>query len=213
MHALITSLVAFAFGFVGSMPLTGPVAVIVVSRSVQKHFGLAVRISLGAALAESLYAGIAFWGFATFLARHPLILPITHGVSAVVLGAIGIYFARWRVPEQGEQAEKPHHFKGFLLGFTVSALNPTLLATWSAAVAVLYSRQLITFSGLLAIPFGLAAGAGVAGWELLLIELVRRYNARFPRRALTWVVRGMGIMLIAVAVYAAVDFIRALMRR
>jgi threonine/homoserine/homoserine lactone efflux protein len=209
MHALLTSLVAFGFGFIGSVPLTGPVAILVVARSVQRQFGAAVRIGLGAAVAEALYAGIAFWGFATFLTRHPLILPLSHGVSAAVLTAVGLYFLRWGPGPDGEP-ERPRRLSGFLLGFTVSALNPTLLATWSAATAVLYSRQLVTFSGLLAVPFGLAAGAGVACWELVLIGLLERFRDRFPRRALTWGVRGMGVLLLGVAVLAALDLVRAL---
>lgn len=207
MKTFLTALVAFAFGFIGSMPLTGPVAVMVFSASVQKRYGAALRVGLGAALAEGVYAGIAFWGFATFLANRPAILPISHAVSAVVLAALGVYFARWRPTAKKERHGREHHVKGLLLGFTVSALNPTLLATWSAAVAFLYSRQLVTFSMLLAIPFGLAAGAGVAVWELLLVGLLRRYEDRFPRSALTWVVRAMGLLLIAGALVAAKDFV------
>ena len=209
MHALITSLVAFAFGFIGSMPLTGPVAVLIVSRSIQLQFASAIRIGLGAAVAEALYAGVAFWGFATFLTRHPLILPISHGVSAVVLTAVGIYFLRWKPAEDGEGKHRSMS-SSFLLGFTISAMNPTLLGTWSAATAVLYSRQLVTFTGLLAVPFGLSAGGGVACWEVLLVALVKHFKDRFPRKALTWVVRGMGLLLIAVALWSGVDLVREL---
>jgi len=211
MHGLIASLVAFAFGFIGSMPLTGPVAVLVVSRAAQRQFGLALRIGMGAALAEAVYAAVAFWGFATFLARHEGILTATHAVSAVVLGSIGVYFTRWK-PDGKDALEKKHRTKGFLLGFSVSMLNPTLLATWSAAVAVLYSRQLITFSVPLAVPFGLAAGAGVAGWEVVMVALLRRASNKLPEKTLRWIVRGMGVLLIVVGVIAAVDFARAMMK-
>ncbi|MGZ3459448.1 MAG: LysE family transporter [Archangium sp.] len=211
MSVLIAAAVAFAFGFIGSMPLTGPVAVMVFSMSVQRHFGVAVRIGLGAALAEAIYAGVAFWGFATFLANRPLILPLSHGVSAIVLAALGAYFMRWKPEMQTQSGSGPNrHLKGLLLGFTVSALNPTLLATWSAAVAFLYSRQLVSFSGLLALPFGAAAGAGVSAWELMMVWLLRRYQRHLPRSALTWVVHAMGLLLIAGAVIAGRDFLRAM---
>ena len=208
MNTLLTSLVALAFGFIGSMPLTGPVAVMVFSASVQKQYGVALRIGLGAALAEALYAAVAFWGFTRFLAHHPRILPLTHAVSAVVLAVLGVYFTRWK-PREGEaKPGRQRKLKGFLLGFSVSVLNPTLLATWSVAVAFLYSRRLGTFSPVGALPFGLAAGAGVAGWEVLMVWLLRRYGQRFPRRALTWAVRGMGLLLIIIALVTGVDFVR-----
>ncbi|QRN96800.1 LysE family transporter [Archangium violaceum] len=203
---------AFAFGFIGSMPLTGPIAVMVFSLGVRKRYGVAVRVGLGAAAAEALYATVAFWGFTTFLADRPIILPISHGVSTLVLAVLGVYFLRWRPEAEEEEpsGRRAWHVTGFLLGFTLSALNPTLLATWSAAVAFLYSRQLLTFSEVLALPFGAAAGAGVACWELLFVWLLRRYENQLPRSALTWVVRGMGLLLIAAAFLAGRDLVREL---
>jgi hypothetical protein len=130
-------------------------------------------------------------------------------VSAIVLAALGAYFLRWK-PETQTQSGPNRHLRGLLLGFTVSALNPTLLATWSVAVAFLYSRQLVSFSGLLALPFGAAAGAGVSAWELMMVWLLRRYQRHLPRSALTWVVHGMGLLLIAGAVISGRDFLRAM---
>ncbi|PTL83648.1 LysE family translocator [Vitiosangium sp. GDMCC 1.1324] len=209
MSTLITCIVAFAFGFIGSIPLTGPIAVMVLSSCVQKRFGAAVRLGMGAALAEALYAGVAFWGFSTFLANRPAILPISHGLSVIVLTLLGVYFVRWQ-PEPEVNSGEDRPVTGFLLGFTVSALNPTLLGTWSAAVASLYARQLFAFSPVLAIPFGIAAGAGVACWELLLVWLLRRYESHLPRSAMTWVVHGLGLLLIAGAVIAGRDLVREL---
>lgn len=209
MSILITCLVAFGFGFVGSLPLTGPIAVMVLSASVQKHFGAALRIGLGAAVAESLYATVAFWGFSTFLANRPAILPISHGLSVGVLLLLGVYFFRWK-PEEDVHEGPARRLSGFLLGFTVSALNPTLLATWSAAVAFLYARQLFTFSAVLALPFGVAAGAGVACWEMLFVWLLKRYESHLPRSAMTRVVRIMGLLLIAGSVLVGRDLARAL---
>ncbi|QRK13331.1 LysE family transporter [Archangium violaceum] len=209
MSTLITCLVAFGFGFIGSIPLTGPIAVMVLSLCVQKRFGAALRVGLGAALAEALYAAVAFWGFTTFLANRPAILPLSHALSALVLTLLGVYFIRWK-PVDEVKPEEGRSVMGFLLGFSISALNPTLLATWSAAVAALYARQLFDFSAVLALPFGAAAGAGVACWELLLVWLLRRYESRLPRSALTWVVQGMGLLLIAGAVLAGRDLVREL---
>ncbi|AKT40255.1 LysE family translocator [Chondromyces crocatus] len=212
MNILTITLVAFAFGFIGSIPLTGPVAAMVLSACVQKQYGLAVRIGLGAAVAEAFYATAAFWGFSRFLADNPLVLSLSHGLSAVVLGVLGLYFMRW-TPSETAQPGEEKHLRGFVLGFSVSILNPTLLATWSTAVAYLYSRQIVPFTELEAIPFGLAAAAGVAAWEVLLVALLRRYEARFPRRALAWLIRGMGLLLLVMAVTAGVDFVRAMQQR
>ncbi|PTL75299.1 hypothetical protein DAT35_55680 [Vitiosangium sp. GDMCC 1.1324] len=211
MNTLITALVAFTFGFIGSMPLAGPIAVLVFSTSAQKQYGTALRIGLGAALAVAIYASVAFWGFSTFLANRPAVLPVSHGLSALVLTVLGVHFARWK-PRDEQQPARGHnpHLQGFLLGFTIAALNPTLLATWSTAVAFLYSQQLVAFSGLLALPFGAAAGAGVASWELVFVGLLRRYQSRFSRQALAWMVRGMGVLLLVGGVITGIELVREL---
>ncbi len=100
-------LIALAFGYLGSMPLTGPIAVMEVSRAARRQFSEALRIGLGAALAEAMYAGVAFLGYTTLLARHPMLLPVSHGVTAVVLTVLGIRFAVWKpTKDKGEREHK-----------------------------------------------------------------------------------------------------------
>ncbi|ATB30088.1 LysE family translocator [Melittangium boletus] len=213
MNLLLTALIAFAFGFIGSMPLTGPVAVMVFSESLLKRYDVALRVGLGAALAESFYAAMAFWGFTHFFAEHPLVLPVSKALSAILLMVLGVYFARWSPEvEDVKPSGDGEGMKGFLVGFSVSAFNPTLLATWSAAVAFLYARQFVTFTPLGALPFGAAAGLGVGCWEASMVGLLRRFEHRFPRRAMTWVVRGMGVLLLAGAVLSGMDFVQTFRR-
>jgi|SRR5580658_71294 threonine/homoserine/homoserine lactone efflux protein len=197
---------ALVFGFVGSMPLAGPIAVLVISRATQRRFGEALRIGLGAALAEGLYAGFSFWGFTTFLGRHAIVVPISHGVTAAVLAALGIRFMFWKADTDHKE---PKSDAGTLFfGFSISAINPTLLLTWSAAVAFLASYGLKGASPLYAAPFGLSAGAGIAGWFALLVALLRRYQGKVPEKALTWTVRGLGSVLALLGVGSGVRLVK-----
>lgn len=225
MAVLVISIIAFAFGFVGSMPLAGPIAVLVVSNSFEGRHSAALRLAFGAALAEAIYAFVAFFSFTTLLARYPIVVPLSHAVTAIVLLIVGVYFVRWRdrsakglakdgEKKNGEFADAPGASKkenksaSFFLGFSVCALNPTLLVTWSAATAVLYSKGVAHLTSVMAIAFGLAAGLGVATWQVVLVALIRRYQSHFPRKALTWIVRGMGLLLVAIAVWSAIDLVR-----
>jgi threonine/homoserine/homoserine lactone efflux protein len=199
---------AIAFGFVGSMPLAGPIAILAVSRATQKKYGDAARIGVGAAAAEGIYAGLAFWGYTTFLARHAIVVPISHGATAIVLVAVGIRFMVW-TPAQGTK-ESANHAGTTLLGFSVSAINPTLLLTWSAAVAFLYSKGLTEPPALYAVPFGLSAAAGIGAWFLALSALLKRYGGKLPAVALTWTVRGMGLLLAVLGSWSGVQLARFL---
>jgi threonine/homoserine/homoserine lactone efflux protein len=199
---------AAAFGFVGSMPLAGPIAILAVSRATQKKYGEGLRIGLGAAVAEGLYAGIAFWCYTKLLARQAVVVPISHGATALVLVAVGIRFALWK-PSQG--ASEPENKAGTaLLGFTISAINPTLLLTWSAAVAFLYSKGLKEPPAWFAIPFCLSAAAGIGGWFGALMALLKRYGGKLPTGALTWTVRGMGLVLVGLGLWSGVQLVRFL---
>src|SRR5436305_1146067 len=128
MRVLAACLVAFAFGFLGSIPLAGPIAVLMLARAAQRRFGEAFRVGVGAAMAEGTYAGVAFWGFNTFLTRNRLVEPISHAAATLVLSGLGVAFMFWKPREKKDRRENAAGT--VLLGFSVSALNPTLIITW-----------------------------------------------------------------------------------
>ena len=206
MSFVAVSLVALVFSFVGSLPLAGPIALLVVSNGVKGRHREALRIALGAALAEGVYAFLAFWGFATFLTRYRLVLPISHAVTATILLGLGARFVFFRVKEEDLLKEAgPARPARFWVGFSISALNPTLLATWGAVTTFLYSKQIVRFAPILAVPFGLFTAAGIALWGLMIVSLLRRFRHRLPSAALTWTVRVMGVVLIAVSAWSWVQ--------
>jgi threonine/homoserine/homoserine lactone efflux protein len=209
MRLLVVCAVAFAFGFIGSIPLAGPISVMVVSRAAQKKFGEALQLGLGAALAEAVYAGLALWGFTTLLARHPAVVPVSHGVTAVVLSVLGVRFALWKPKSRRDRHER--RAGTWVVGFTVSALNPTLLLTWGAAAAFIFSKGLATgldaSSWPTALLFGLSAGAGVAAWFVVLVAVLRRLRGKLPDRVLTWTIRVLGVALLGLGAWSAVQLV------
>jgi threonine/homoserine/homoserine lactone efflux protein len=186
-------IIAFALGFVGSMPLAGPIAILVLSRAASRRFGEAVRIGLGAAAAEGIYAGFAFWGFTSLFARHPLFVPVSHGVTAMVLVALGIRFMVWSPRE--EVTSGSSRAGTALLGFSISAFNPTLLVTWGAVVAFFYSNSRARASALASILFGSCAAIGVGSWFVVLVAVLRKYEGKLPHAVLTWTIRLLGLAL------------------
>jgi len=208
MKLIAICVVALVFGFVGSMPLAGPIAIMAVARASRGKYSEALRIGLGAAVAEGLYAGVAFWGFTTFLASHAIVVPLSHAVTAVVLAAIGVRFAFWKPTEEKDTRENKAGTA--LLGFSVSAINPTLFLTWSAAVTALYSRGLKEASPAYAVPFGLCAAAGIAAWFVTLAALFKEYGGKLPRAAITWVIRAMGLVLVVLGLMSAVKLAHSL---
>jgi threonine/homoserine/homoserine lactone efflux protein len=205
--ALAICAVALAVAFLGSMPLAGPISVMTLSRAASGRFGEAFRIGLGAAVAEGIYAGLAFWGFATILPQHRLVAPISQGATSILLVVLGARFVFWQPPT--ERADPRESKAGTLfLGFSISALNPTLLVTWTAVVAFLYSRGVERHSGIFAIPFGGCVAVGVAAWFVCLVKILRVFKNKLPFRAFRWVIRAMGVALVALGIVAGVPFVK-----
>lgn len=206
MHLVAVCIIALSFGFFGSMPLAGPIAVMVFSRASHRRYEEALHIGLGAAVAEGIYAGVAFWSFTSLLANHPLVVPVSRGVTAVVLSALGVRFAVWKQHAARDKYERRAGTS--LVGFSLSAINPTLLITWSAAVAFLYSKGLGVSSTLAAIPFGVSAGVGIGAWFAILVAVLRKFEGKLPVAVLTWTIRALGVGLVGLGVWSGVQLVQ-----
>jgi threonine/homoserine/homoserine lactone efflux protein len=206
---LIAAIIGFCFGFFGSIPIAGPIAALVLQRGLVGKFRAGALIGAGAAVAEAGYAFMAFWGFSTFLVKYPIVEPISRLLAALILLGLGVSFARYVAPHEKkeEQPRKDSDFKSVSLGFTITALNPTLIATWTAATTTLYSSDLIVFEPSSAPLFALGSLIGIGGWFSLLTYLLRRYRERFREETLTMVVRAVGWLIAALGLWFGYRFV------
>jgi threonine/homoserine/homoserine lactone efflux protein len=211
MSAAVICAAAIVIAFLGSMPLAGPVAILTLSRAASGRFQEALRIGLGAAAAEGIYAGFAYWGFATFLPHHRLVAPISEGATSVLLVVLGTRFVFWHPPPDEKKDPGETKTGTALLGFSISALNPTLLVSWTTVVAFLSSRGTERHSVLLALPFGASAGVGVATWFACLVKLLQRLENKLPVKAFRWTIRTMGVALVVIGVGTGARLVRWMM--
>src|SRR5437667_10249636 len=93
-HVLFALLVGAVMGFLGSMPIAGPVAVLVLERGLIRRGREGLGVAMGASAAESIYAFLAFWGLGSALQAWPRLLPASRLVGAGVMITLGIYLAR-----------------------------------------------------------------------------------------------------------------------
>ena len=194
---LVISIAGFILGFFGSIPVAGPISVLVLALGLKSGFRKALAVAAGGALAEGFYAFLAFWGFSSFLARYADALNASRGITAVILFVIGFYLIRRRPPvEASISATRNDTRNGFLLGFTVSILNPTLILTWMAASNAVFSTHLVSFHAFEAFPFALGVIVGIVGWFSLLLGFVARYRYRFHPEFLDRVINLMGWLVI-----------------
>ncbi len=210
---LATALLGFVFGFFGSVPLAGPIAFLVLGRGLARRYRGGAFLGLGAALAEGIYACLAWFGLSTWLDGHPEIVTGARIAAVILLAGLGIVFLRAPAPASAEPAPgegDDRALPSLALGFTLTALNPTLIGTWTAATTVLFSTGLVPFAPRLAPVFAVAVAAGVAAWFAALMALLRRFGRAFRPETVRLLTRAMGLGVLALAAVFAFALFRAL---
>jgi threonine/homoserine/homoserine lactone efflux protein len=206
---LLAAAIGVLFGFVGSIPVAGPIAVLVLARGLALRFRSGIFIAAGGAIAESVYAFLAFWGFGALLGEYPWVEPISRGAGAVVLLVLGFIFSRPRgeMPVAVAEPKTSTGFRSAMLGFSITAMNPTLIASWAAAVTVLHGGAVAEHSMGASVAFAGGALVGIVGWFAIMLGLIHRFRNRFKPTILNSVRRLMGFALIGFGLWFAVRFV------
>jgi threonine/homoserine/homoserine lactone efflux protein len=187
--------IGLLFGFFGSMPLAGPVALLVFSRCLDGRSREALAVGIGSALAEGGFACLTFWGIASLVAEHEVMLSICRGIGAVILLSLGV--ACFRKRAQAVKAESPPSDRGsVVLGFLLTALNPTLVATWAAATTTLFSLDIVSAHPSHALLFAAGVVAGDVLWYMLLVLLADKWQRGLGERTVHLALKACGVLLL-----------------
>jgi threonine/homoserine/homoserine lactone efflux protein len=205
---MIAELVAgLVLGYVGSIPAAGPLALLIVASGLERDIPRGARLAVGGATAEGLYALLAFWGVGEALPRHPLLIHAARGIGAVLLGLLGAALVRRKQAWGAAHRAAPRHGAA-LLGFSLVALNPAFLVTWTGFAALLASTALLSPGPVLAPAVALGAFLGVAGWFATLLALVGRRSAQVSPRVGIALLRICGGALLLMGAWLAIDTLR-----
>jgi threonine/homoserine/homoserine lactone efflux protein len=169
-----------AMGFIGSMPIAGPVAVLVLERGLVRRGREGLGIALGAAAGESVYAFFASWGVGAVIGAHPGVVPASRLFGAAVLVALGVYLGtrpQRPPPEPAAQSAQPgQKRRGFVLGASLTLLNPTIIASWTVVVTAAHGAGLLEPGLWPAVAFAGGVGLGIVAWFAVLLRLLKRFE-------------------------------------
>ena len=183
-------------GFFGSVPLAGPVALLVVTRGLSGDFKEAKHIAVGAAIAEGLLAGWVFAGLGLLYSQLPQLEGLVEWLGAFALIAIGLWFLVRGVAQKAPEKDSSDETSvGFVLGVGLVLGNPGMIGTWGGALAALEGTGIVQVSSVGGIGFGLGVFLGVLGWFLLMLRLIRSYGSELNPTVLNLAVRGIGLAL------------------
>lgn len=200
MLVLAVIALGLVLGILSSLAPLGPVTVLVLRRALMKDYRGAMAIGLGRILPEVAYSAFATFGMAALLEEVPTVKTVMEALGAFILILVGIAFAIAR-HEKDDGTEPKSSGSGFGAGFMLSALNPTLIVSWSAIVAVTISLSGVEPTLTHKVLFPLCIGAGIALGYLALVWTVRRWGHRLEERAVAILLRTIGVVLIALGIY------------
>jgi threonine/homoserine/homoserine lactone efflux protein len=197
---IVALVIGFVFAFFGSIPIAGPIAVIVLSKGLEHRNRAGLFIAMGAAVAEAIYAFLAFWGFSAVLSRFPKLIPATRLVGCLILIGLGIYLAV-RTPKSKEAQQQKDRkgvvgVRNILLGFSMTIVNPTLLVTWTAAVGAAHSTGILELQPRNAFPFSTAVCAGIIAWFALMLAMMAKFHDKMKHEKMQKVIKVIGAILI-----------------
>jgi threonine/homoserine/homoserine lactone efflux protein len=200
--------IGFALALVGSMPMSGPVAVLFMARVLKAETTAAFLIALGGALVEALYALAIALSLPRLVDRAATVRLGSLALGSLVVFGLGLTLLIRPDAVQRSAGAEPQ--RGFFRGALSSLLNPTLIATWTVAVGALYANGLLEPKTSSAIAFAVGVALGSVAWFSVVLAVMTVFRDRVTPARQRKTLRAMGVLLLLSGVYLAVRFVNEL---
>jgi threonine/homoserine/homoserine lactone efflux protein len=201
---LVAFFIGLVLGFFASVPLAGPTAGVVVSRSLDNQARAGLFVAVGSAVGESFYSFLAFLGVTAVMSRFPFMILASRLLGSMVVVGVGVYFVLRRTDKAPERHHDAEGARNFLLGFTMAIVNPTLLVSWAAAVSIAHATGLLRVNALDAFAFAGGVAVGIVSWFATLLRLMERFRSRIGPTTMDRLIKWMGAVLIVCGIGLAV---------
>jgi threonine/homoserine/homoserine lactone efflux protein len=193
------------FGFFGAIPVAGPVSAMIVKWGLQQREADGRLLAAGAALAESIYVVLAALGYATLLKSFPVVDTFARALASLILTGIGLYFvtkaASIGTSPDSAPVEREKNKGPFGIGFLISILNPTLMVTWTTALAWIHGWRMIDLGLPESIALAAGSGVGIVLWFTLMLRWLSRSGKTVTESTLIRLIQGTGWVLVALGLH------------
>lgn len=195
----IDILKGFAVGMCASAPI-GPIAILVVQKSLSKGHKAGFVSGLGASVVDTLYASIAIFALAfaqKFIDEHQNMILLAGGAVLIAVGISMAFSNPFRkLKADGESSVSPKDFgQAVALGLS----NP---------MAIFIMFTLFAFFGLAddaphtwkVTPIILALSAGSVTYWFSMSWLLSRFRGNFRMRTILWISRITGALIVIIGI-------------
>ena len=145
-QSLITiSIVGLIVGFIFSMPIAGPISILVTSNALKGKVRYCNLATVGASFADFVYVFAAVFGLTKFYSFYKPFIPYVLLVGSLFLLFLGYKISKTKVDlehidDKNKVAGKIKKERGgFWTGFLLNFLNPTLFLGWLTSSFIVIS--------------------------------------------------------------------------
>lgn len=143
-ESLITiSIVGLIVGFIFSMPIAGPISILITSNALKGKVKYCNLATLGASFADFVYVFAAVYGLTKFYSFYKPFIPYVLLVGAFFLLYLGYKIFKTKIDlehiDDKNQLGKIKERGGFWTGFLLNFLNPTLFIGWLTSSFIVIS--------------------------------------------------------------------------
>ncbi len=170
-NLLVIGLVA---GFIFSIPVAGPIAVLVVTNSMKNRARFANRVALGASLVEFVYVFLAMFGITSLIKYYQPFIPYLFLLGGLLLFYVAkkIYKSHISIdPRDYEKSDEDEEKGGLRAGMIINITNPTIFFGWLT-------------SSFLILSFAASLGLNTGGMEQIVhknaVEISKITEDRVP---------------------------------
>jgi threonine/homoserine/homoserine lactone efflux protein len=146
LDSLITiSIVGLIVGFIFSMPIAGPISILVTSNALKGRIKYCNLATLGASFADFVYVFAAVYGLTKFYSAYKPFIPYILLVGTFFLLYLGYKISKTKVDlehidDKNQLSGKVKKERdGFWTGFLLNFLNPTLFLGWLSSSFIVIS--------------------------------------------------------------------------
>ena len=201
-------LVGCVAGFLVAIP-PGPVSVTTIARSVHYGVAYALFVGLGAAVSETMYAAMGFFGVKllysagmdTLVRLAGFILVLTLGIRYTFLSPT----LKLKPVKNGRTGRN-----SFLLGLGLSLTTPTIGAAYFIIAGAIRTQSIFEYSIANNVFASVGAGVGSILWVVVLVSGVHKTRNSFGEKTIHMISRASGVLLLLVGGYLGYSLFAAM---
>ena len=202
---LSTIVEGITIGLCTSIPV-GPIAILIIQRTLQKGRMHGFTSGLGAATSDTFYALLAIVGLSvvlSFIEENKLIIQIIGSAIMVIFG-VYIFFQNPAKNIEKSKGEKSSYWVDYITSFSLTLSNPLMIFLY---IGLFAQYNFVTSeSHFIEIAIGIISvfvGAGL--WWFLLTLLASIFRKRFNIRGLWILNKATGCLIFVIALVALIS--------